>query len=51
MEVRKDGLAIGRILHVAEIFHFHKGMASTEPNASAQFTDLDELKKWIRETQ
>jgi hypothetical protein len=51
MEVRKDGLTIGRILHMEEIFHFHKGMTSMELNASAQFTDLEELKKWIRETQ
>jgi len=55
--VRKDGRAIGRILHVTEspyvgaIFQFHKGTASIAFNASAQFTSLEELKKWIWETQ
>ena len=38
MEVRKDGLAIGRILHVEEIFHFHKGMTSIAYSASAHYT-------------
>ena len=56
-EVRKDGRAIGRILHVTEspyvgaIFQFHEGTASIAFNASAQFTSLEELKKWIWETQ
>ena len=53
----KDGRAIGRILHVAktvhaeEMFQFHKGMTSIASSASAQYTNLDELKKWIRESQ
>ena len=56
-EVRKDGRAIGRILHVTEspymgaIFQFDKGTTSIAFNASAQFTSLEELKKWIWETQ
>jgi hypothetical protein len=55
--VRKDGRAIGRILHVTEspyvggIFHFHKGATSIARSASAQFTGLEALKEWIRETQ
>jgi hypothetical protein len=57
IEVRKDGRAIGRILHVAEsqhmaeTYHFHQGQSSIDPNAAAQFSDLEVLKKWIRETQ
>jgi hypothetical protein len=57
IEVRKDGRAIGRILHVAEtvhaeeIFQFHQGMTSIAESAAAQYTSLDELKKWIRESQ
>ena len=57
IEVRKDGRTIGRILHVAvtehvdEYFHFHKGLTSIASSESAQFTNLDELKKWIRESQ
>jgi hypothetical protein len=56
IEVRKDGRAIGRILNVVEsqhedrIFQFHKGISITL-NESAQYSDLEELKKWIRETQ
>jgi hypothetical protein len=50
MEVRKAGLTIGRILHLGEIFEFHKGISSAL-NESAQYSDLEELKKWIRETQ
>src|SRR6476659_975784 len=54
IEVRRDGRTIGRILHVAvtghadEYFQFHKGLTSIASSASAQFTILDELKKWIR---
>jgi hypothetical protein len=57
IEVRKDGRVIGRILHVAEsqhraeIYHFHRGQISIDLNAVAQFSDLEELKQWIRETQ
>jgi hypothetical protein len=57
IEVRKDGRTIGRILHMAvtehvdEYFQFHKGLTSIASGASAQFTILDELKKWIRESQ
>ena len=57
IEVRKDGRTIGRILHVAEtehvdeFFQFHKDLTSIAFSASAQFTILDELKKWIRESQ
>jgi len=57
IEVRKDGRTIGRILHVAvtehadEYFQFHKDLTSIASSASAQFTILDELKKWIRESQ
>jgi hypothetical protein len=57
IEVRKDGRTIGRILHVAvtehadEYFQFHKGLTSIASSASAQFTILDKLKKWIRESQ
>jgi hypothetical protein len=57
VEVRKDSRVIGRILHVAEtvhaeeMFQFHKGMTSIASRASAQYTNLDELKKWIRESQ
>jgi hypothetical protein len=50
IEVRKDGRAIGRILHPAEIFEFHKGI-SIVLNEAAQYSNLEELKKWIRETQ
>jgi hypothetical protein len=50
IEVCKDGRAVGRILHAAEIFEFHKGI-SIARNESAQYSDLDELKKWIRGTQ
>jgi hypothetical protein len=50
IQVRKDGRAIGRILYAAEIFEFHKGI-SIALNESAQYSDLEELKKWIRETQ
>ena len=50
IEVRKDGRAIGRILHRAEIFEFHKGISIVR-NESAQYSDLEELKNWIRETQ
>ncbi len=48
IEVRKDGRAIGRILHVGSIFEFHPGMTSFALNAAAQYSDLEELKKWIR---
>ena len=48
LEVRKDGRAIGRILHVGAIFEFHPGMTSFALNAAAQYSDLEELKKWIR---
>jgi hypothetical protein len=57
IEVRRDGRTIGRILHVAvtghadEYFQFHKGLTSIASSASAQFTILDELKKWIRKSQ
>jgi hypothetical protein len=57
IEVRKDGRTIGRILHMAvtehvdEYFQFHKGLTSIASSASAQFTILDELKKWIRKSQ
>ena len=57
VEVRKDGRAIGRILHVPasahaeEIFQFHLGMTSIAVSASAQYTNLVELKKWIRGSQ
>jgi hypothetical protein len=57
VEVRKEGRPIGRILHVVEtvhaeeMFQFHKGMTSIASSASAQYTNLDELKKWIRESQ
>ena len=56
IEVRKDGRAIGRILHLGEsphegaIFQFHKGISITL-NESAQYSNLEELKNWIRETQ
>ena len=50
IEVCKDGRAIGRILHMVEIFEFHKGISIVR-NESAQYSDLNELKKWIRETQ
>jgi hypothetical protein len=56
IEVRKDGRAIGRILHQGErqhegaIFQFHKGISITL-NESAQYSSLEELKRWIRETQ
>jgi hypothetical protein len=56
IEVRKDGRAIGRILHRGErphegaIFQFHKGISITL-NESAQYSNLEELKNWIRETQ
>ena len=56
IEVCKDGRAVGRILHLGEsphegaIFQFHKGISITL-NESAQYSDLEELKKWIRETQ
>lgn len=57
VDVLKDGRAIGRILHelgsphVGETFQFHKGQISIALSAAAQFTSLEELKKWIRETQ
>jgi hypothetical protein len=57
IEVRKDGRAIGRILHVAESLHagwtfqFHKGPISIALSAATQFSRLEELKKWIGETQ
>jgi hypothetical protein len=57
VEVRKDGRVIGRILHVPatahaeEIFQFHQGLISIAVSASAQYTNLEELKKWIRESQ
>jgi len=57
IEVRKNGRTIGRILHVAEtehvdeFFRFHKGQTSIASSESAQFTILQELKKWIRESQ
>jgi hypothetical protein len=57
IEVRKGGRTIGRILHMAvtehvdEYFQFHKGLTSIASSASAQFTILDELKKWIRKSQ
>jgi hypothetical protein len=57
IEVRKDGRTIGRILrvavteHVGEYFQFHKGLTSIASSESAQFTLLDELKTWIRESQ
>jgi hypothetical protein len=50
IEVRKDGLAIGRILQVGEMFQFHKGLATFALNAAAQYSDLEELKTWIRKT-
>lgn len=56
-EVRKNGRVIGRILYVAEsqhvsgIYQFHQGPSSIDLNAAAHYSDLDELKKWIRETQ
>jgi hypothetical protein len=57
IEVRKDGQPIGRILHVAEsqhmggIYRFYRGQTSIDLKTAAQYSDLDELKKWIRETQ
>jgi hypothetical protein len=54
--VRKDGRAIGRILHEREslhvdgIFQFHRGISITL-NESVEYSDLEELKQWIRETQ
>jgi hypothetical protein len=56
IEVRKDGRVIGRILHVAESQHvsgsyqFHKGQSSIDLSTAAHYSDLEELKKWIRET-
>jgi hypothetical protein len=57
IEVRKDGRAIGRILHVAEsqhvgaIYRFYRDQSTIDLKTAAQYSDLDELKKWIRETQ
>ena len=57
IEVRKNRRPIGRILHMAESLHvgetfqFHKGPISIALSAAAQFSSLEELKKWIRETQ
>jgi len=57
VDVHKNGRVIGRILHevesphVSEIFQFHKGLISIGLGAAAQFSSLEELKKWIRETQ
>ena len=57
IEVRKDGQLIGRILHVARsqhmggIYQFYRSQTSIDLNTAAQYSDLDELKKWIRETQ
>jgi hypothetical protein len=56
IEVRKDGRTIGRILDLCEsphegaVFQFHEGI-SIALSESAQYSNLEELKKWIRETQ
>jgi hypothetical protein len=51
IEVRKDGLAIGRILQVGEMFQFHKGLTNFALSAAAQYSDLEEVKEWIRQNQ
>jgi hypothetical protein len=57
IEVRKDGQPIGRILcvgesqHMGAIYRFYRGQTSIDIKTAAQYSDLDELKKWIRETQ
>jgi hypothetical protein len=40
-------LHMAESLHVGETFQFHKGPISIALSAAAQFSSLEELKKWI----
>jgi hypothetical protein len=51
LEVRKDGRAIGRILHVGSIFEFHPGMTSFALNAAASTATSKNSRNGFGETQ